>query len=226
MGSQCAQEMGGNHQLAGGIASDIQQPSQSHWPEGLGTSNDDLYTGIDSEAHDAPTAGIGTHAGPSGGGSTSSATTGSVLQNAGDEATSPGGTHYTAKSGLELKMGGMAGVSDDNKRFLLPSRETGYDYATRKSQPTEDQRNGMRALLEGVRVKGKASEALGKVKNALFKYQKEHAPDLINQKRSDAVQKVKKEMGSEKLSAAIRKGKKTMGPRITRHTAIHKMWFP
>ncbi|HTF61548.1 MAG TPA: hypothetical protein VK638_02430, partial [Edaphobacter sp.] len=98
------QEMGGNHLLAGGIASDIQQ-SQSHWPEGLGTSNDDLYTGVDSEAHDAPTAGIGTHAGPSGGGSTSSATTGSVLQNAGDEATSPGGTHYTAKSGLELKTG-------------------------------------------------------------------------------------------------------------------------
>jgi len=70
----------------------------------------------------------------------------------------------------------------------------------------------MRALLGGVRGKEKASEALGKGKNALSKYQKEHAPDLINPKRSAAVQKVKKELGSEKLSAAARKGRETMGP--------------
>jgi hypothetical protein len=105
----------------------------------------------------------------------------------------------------------MAGVSDDNKRFLMPSRETGYTYANPRSQRTEDQKNGMRALLGGVRIKEKASEALGKGKKSLSAYQKNHEPYLTNQKRSDAVQEVKKRMGSTNLSAAYRKGRERMG---------------
>jgi hypothetical protein len=113
---------------------------------------------------------------------------------------------------LELKTGGMAGVSDDTRRFLLPDRETGYTYANPRSQPTEDQRNGMKALIGGVRGKEKASKALGKSSSALFNYQKNHEPGLINKKMSAASQQVKAKMGPERRSAATEQGNETKGP--------------
>ena len=94
----------------------------------------------------------------------------------GERATSANGTNYTGKDGLS-----GAGISDDQKRVLLPEATTGFPLPSR-GPLSQDTREGMRWLLKNVPTLPNGSQALGKKdKNYLSVYKSRNERELERQ---------------------------------------------
>jgi hypothetical protein len=135
----------------------------------------------------------------------------------GERAVSPGGTHYTAVDGLELKGGrGYGSISDDKKRFLLPGvRNTGFNVPRSTKIPNEDTRAGAEALFNpetGVKSFPKAAEAFDISKGTFHGIKARNFRDLISPKLSAAAKEAAAKWGPEKWKDATRKRLDAIGP--------------